>query len=447
MNMGVVSIIGILCALALMIYLAWNGVSIYVYTLICSAIVILTSGLPVWDTINNTFMGGFVGFTKGYFLVLAFSSVFAKIMGDSGAAKSIALFVLKIAKKSKKNSALIAMLCIMSVSFLLTLGGISTFVVVFLLVSIASSIYEELDIPWHLYATGAWAATTCTMTMIPGTPQVQNLIPMKYLGTTATAAPVLGIVSTVLCITLEIGYIKMQLKKAQKNNEHFLPTGAVISARNKATVVDTEEKAQIPVALAFVPSIVLLLVLNVPVFGNNMVLSMLAGIVTALILFRKQFTPVSLNKTVTAGFEQSLNVVLGVSAIVGFGKVVAASTGYATLIEALENLPGSPLIQLAIVINVVAGFTGSASGGLTIGMESFAEKFLNMGINPQVIHRISAIACGGFDSLPHNSGVITGLRVQGLTHKQAYKHFFWECCFIPIIVLCVATILASFGVV
>ncbi len=445
--MATISIIGTILALALMIFLAWKGVSIYVYTLVCTLVVILTGGMAVKDTLTNVFMGGFSGTVKAYFLMLSLSAVFAKVIGDSGAADTIARAILSMAKKSEKNSEFIAMLCIMSVSFLFSLGGISTFVVVFLMVRIAVSIYKELDLPWHLYTTGAWAASTCTMTMIPGSPQVQNLMPIKYLGTTPTAAPVIGILCALLCIALEMVYIRGQLKKARRNGEHFLPTGAVIQSRDLG---DEKEETLSPsgaeVFKAFVPSIVLLLVLNLPWFGNSAELAMTCGILTCTLLYWKNFDLKSWLDSLSKGFANSFNVVLGLAAIVGFGKVVQATVGYARLIELLQNIPGTPLIQLGIVINICAAVAGSASGGLTIGLESFAQRFLDMGINPQHIHRIAAIACGGFDSLPHNSAVIIALGVQGLTHKQAYKHFFWECCIIPIACLVFAIVLASFGV-
>ncbi|MDL2218777.1 GntP family permease [Ruminococcaceae bacterium OttesenSCG-928-O06] len=455
---SMVSIIGIIVALVVMMFLSFKGVSIYLYAPASAIIVMLTSGLPIWDTLTGPYMVGFVGYAQSFFLLFMFASIYAKVMGDSGAAQVIATTLTGLASKAKKNPKFVAMLCLQSVTLLLTYGGINLFVVVFLQAAIGKSMFQKLDIPWHLYNAGAWASGTITMTMLPGTPASQNLIPMQYLGTTPTAAPILGLLSAIICVILELFYIRYALKKTEKKGEGFLPTGAVIAERIKE--VDLKQ-VDIGIVKALIPSIVLLLVLNaksilgifmdpIPTWIDlpGMQLPLVAltiGVILAIILYRKNLP--NIMQTLAGGAEQSIGVVISVCAVVGFGSVVAITSGYESVITGLDSLPGSPLIQLLIATNVCAGFAGSASGGLAIGLNSFAQKFLDMGINPQHIHRIAAIGCGGLDSLPHNGAVNSGLRVAGLTHKQAYKHTFIECCVIPIIVSVFSIIFATMGIV
>lgn len=435
-----ISIIGIIIGLALMIFLSFKGVSIYLYAPISAVVVMIFGGLPIWETLTGTYMEGFVGYAKSYFLLFAMASMYAKIMGDSGAAQVIATTLANAAKKAKKNKELVAMLALHCVTLLLTYGGINLFVVTFLMAAIGKTMYEELDIPWHLYNASAWASGTITMSMLPGSPAAQNLIPMEYLGTDAKAAPMLGLLSAIICVVFELIYIVYALKKTQKKGEGFLPTGAVIAERIKE--VDLKN-TDIGIVKALIPSIVLLIVLNfVPI--PSVLVALLVGIVLAIILYWKNLPNVL--TSLTQGVEQSIGVTISVCAVVGFGSVVAATPGYAAVIGGLDKVPGGPLVQLLIAVNVCAGFAGSASGGLAIGLNSFAQKFLDMGIDPQLIHRVAAIASGGLDSLPHNGAVNSSLRIAGLTHKQAYKHTFIECTVIPVIVSIFTLLMASAGI-
>lgn len=438
--MEAISLVGMVLGLALMMFLAYKGVSIYIYGPVSAAVVILTSSMPFWETLTGEYMNGFVGYVKNFFLLLMLSAIFAKIMGDSGAAQKIALSIAKLSKKSKKHKELVAIFSIHAIILLLTYGGISLFVVTFLIVSIAKTTYQELDIPWHLERAGSWATGTVTMSMLPGSPAAQNLLPIPYLGTTPMAAPILGLACAALCVCLEVMYVTCAWRKTKRLGEGFLPTGAAIAQRD--TKVELKE-TDISLVKALIPSIVLIVVLNfLPI--PSVLVALLTAIAVAIVLFWKNLPDIS--GTFAAGAEQSVGVTVGVAAVVGFGAVVAATPGYATLVESLDKIPGSPLVQLIIAVNVCAGVAGSASGGLAIGLNSFAQKFMDMGINPQLIHRISLISSGGLDSLPHSGAVNSGLRVSALTHRQAYKHVFITNTVIPIIVSVFALVLAMLGV-
>ena len=422
-----------------------KGVSLYVLAPLAALVVAIFSGGNILTAMTETYMSGFAGFMQSYFLMFALSSIFAKIMSDSGAAKVIALKVAALVRMAPpKYQRFLACLSVGIMTAILTVGGINLYCCVFVLVSIGKDLFEEFDLPWHLYMTSSLGSGSFTMTMIPGTPAIQNLIPVETLGTQATAAPVLGIISTVICIVLSVIYVKYALNKCDKKGEHFLPTGARIQA---SSVVEKDVEApKINLLVCLIPSIALLVALNG--FGLDAVVSLVIAVVVALILFGKNLmqNKVNLGVCFADGIKNAIMTLLNVCVIVGFGSVVSATAGYTTIMNSLDMIPGPPIFQLFIAVNVAAGVAGSASAALGIGMTMFADKFLAMGISPDIIHRISVMSSGGLDSLPHSSGTASALGVAQLSHKEGYMHVFWLNTVIPISVTAIACVLASFGV-
>lgn len=445
MSPEILSIIGILLGLAILIVLAMKGVSLYVLAPLAALVVAIFSGGNILTAMTKTYMSGFAGFMQSYFLMFALSSIFAKIMSDSGAAKVIALKVAALVRKAPpKYQRFLACLSVGIMTAILTVGGINLYCCVFVLVSIGKDLFEEFDLPWHLYMTSSLGSGSFTMTMIPGTPAIQNLIPVETLGTQATAAPVLGIISTIICLVLSVMYVKYALNKCDKKGEHFLPTGARI--QTSSAVEKDMEAPKINLLVCLIPSIALLVALNG--FGLDAVVALVIAVVVALILFGKNLmqNKVNLGVCFADGIKNAIMTLLNVCVIVGFGSVVSATAGYTTIMNSLDMIPGPPIFQLFIAVNVAAGVAGSASAALGIGMTMFADKFLAMGISPDIIHRISVMSSGGLDSLPHSSGTASALGVAQLSHKEGYMHVFWLNTVIPIIVTAIACVLASFGI-
>ena len=433
-----VSLFGIIFSLALLIFVAFKGVPIMIAAPLCALLVAIISGYNPYEAMVGPFMEKWLNFANSNALMFTLSAMFGKVMGECGASKVIAYKCATIAKKVPGQEKYLAVCSLVLINTVLTLGGISTFVVVFTLVSIAKDLFEELDVPWHLYMCSSLGSGTYTMTMIPGSPAVQNLIPMEYLGTTATAAPVLGSICAVIALILGLGYIKYAVSKTQKKGEGFLPTGAEISK----VQLPVDEVPNLSFILCLVPPIVLIVLLNV--FGLPAIVCLFACIILTWIMFFKTLKdPI---KQLKAGADNGLLTLCNTCMIVGFGGVVAAVPGYNLVMNALDRIPGPPVIQLVVAINVAAGLSGSASGGLGLGLDFFAQKFLDMGMNPQIIHRVAAISSGGMDSLPHNSAVVNNLTVTRLTHGQAYKHQFMLTVALPILVVIVAVILSEMGV-
>jgi len=167
--------------------------------------------------------------------------------------------------------------------------------------------------------------------------------------------------------------------------------------------------------------VVVIVMLNF--FKLDAVLALSGGTAVCLLFFWKNFNNIldSLNK----GAVNTVIPIVNTCADVGYGMAVAATAGFKVVSAWLLTLPMNPIVSLSIATNVMAAITGSASGGLGIVLETLSKQYLDMGLNPELIHRIATISSGCFDAMPHNGVVITFLAVAGLTHMNAYKHVFF----------------------
>ena len=433
-----ISLFGLIFSLALLIFTAFKGIPIMIGAPLCAMLVAIISAANPYEAMVGPFMEKWLNFANSNALMFTLSAIFGKVMGECGASKVIAYKCATIAKKVPGQEKYLAVCSLVLINTVLTLGGISTFVVVFTLVSIAKDLFEELDVPWHLYMCSSLGSGTYTMSMIPGSPAIQNIIPTEYLGTTPTAAPVLGICCTILALILGLSYIKYAVNKTQKKGEGFLPTGAEISK----VQLPVDEVPNLNFILCLLPPVFLIVLLNA--FGLPAIVCLFFSIILTCVLFWKTLkTPV---KQLKAGADNGLLTLCNTCMIVGFGGVVASVPGYQLVMGGLDSIPGPPVVQLIVAINVAAGLSGSASGGLGLGLDFFAQKFIDMGMNPEIIHRVAVISSGGLDSLPHNSAVVNNLGVTRLTHGQAYKHQGMLTVVLPLIVCVFAAVLSELGV-
>lgn len=420
------SILSIVFSLGLLIFLALRGFSIIIIAPVASLVVILMNGMPVLESLEENYMSGFINFAKNNYLIFLFAAMFGKFMEDSGAAKSIADNLLKVIGKDSKFKVLVSVVIISAV---LTFGGINVFVVVFAVLPIAKPLFKELDVPWHLFV-GAFffGIATFTMTMVPGTPSIQNIIPTNYLDTTVMAAPLLGIVGTMIVIILNLLYLRYALNKTEKKGETYRNTKN-LEGKDNNQEDKYEGKKLPPLLLSLVPPVFLIVSLNV--FKVEVVYALMFSVIIGSLVFWKYID--NKLKTVNVGATNTVLPIVNTSADVGYGTVIAATAGFGALIDMMGSLPGGPIISLYIATTVLAGITGSSSGGLGISMETLVDTYTSLNIDPEVIHRIAVMASGGFDALPHNGAVITVLAVVGLLHKDAYKHIFATAVIAPVL--------------
>ncbi|OJF95956.1 GntP family permease [Alkalibacterium sp. 20] len=427
-------VLGIIIGLIILMGLAYMGYSIIWVAPVAAGFVAWTGGLNLLDAYTGVYMSGLVGFLQTWFPVFMLSSIFGKLMEDTGMARSIALTLSKLLGEKR------AILGVFISAAVLTYGGISLFVVVFAVYPLALSLFRQANLPRRLIpATIALGAFTFTMTALPGTPQIQNLIPMPYFFTTPTAAPIMGIAAALVMAVG--GYFYLMWRQNQLINK-----GELFDEPKDNTVVEVSD--EVPnVFLSLIPLLSVLITLNI--LEWNIVVSLLAGIILILLLSLPRIRHIGVTNSVNVGAKGSVTAILNTSAAVGFGTTVQAVPGFAILTSALMSIPGNPLVSLSVAINLLAGATGSASGGMGIALEALGEQYYNLsqtsGISPEAFHRVASISSGGLDVLPHNGAVLTLLTITGLSHKDSYVDIAVVAIVIPVLSVVVAIILASMG--
>lgn len=458
-----IGVIGIIISLALLMYLAYRGITVLILAPILALFAaFLSGGYALLPTYTEIFMREFAGYAKTYFPLFLLGAIFGKVMEDSGSAKAIALY---ISNKIGKNKAILA---IVLSGAILTYGGVSLFVVAFALYPIAAALFREAGIPKRLLpATIALSSFTFTMSALPGTAQIQNAIPMPFYGTNTFSGPTLGIVAGIIMFSFGMWWLTSRTKKAQRKGEGY-------GTHNNENIQAFDESKLPPFYLALIP-VFIVLVLNFILtnfyFANmngaylkaapystslpkvaglwSLIISLVLAIITTLIINRKRFA--DMKKTVNGGAIGSLLAVVNTSSEVGYGNVVASLAAFVIIKTAIMGISSNPLISSAISVNILAGLTGSASGGMSIALGALGKTYLQManqmGINPGALHRITVLACSGLDALPHNGAVITLLGICGLTHKDSYKDIFMVCSGGTLIAVIVAVGLAMLGVV
>ena len=451
-----ISIIGLILSLALIIFLAYKGYS----TIITAPIVALLTVLLIGGDSNThlmvhyteIYMGGFANFVKNYFPIFLTGAIFAKLMEEALYAKSIANFITKNLGKDK------TILAVILAGALLTYGGVSLFTVAFVLYPIANVLFKESNIPKRLIpGTIALGAFTFTMTALPGTPEIQNVIPMRYFGTDTFAAPLIGLIASIGMLLLGMMWLTHRVRKAQNNNEgygnHYIEDSFV-----EDKDIPNIFLAVAPILIIFVSNLFFSKVFYKMVDGSylskyNLVLDNVSGtwsviisiVIAILFIIVLNFKKISnLNKVLNEGISNSFLPLLSSSAIVGYGSVIKSLPVFITLQSLILNLSSNPIISEALSVNIICGITASASGGLTITLDALAPTFIQMSqelnISPEIMHRIASLASGGLDTLPHNGAVITTLAICGLTHKDSYKDIFVTSVIIPIFVTALVVI-------
>ena len=432
--------------LVLLMYAAYKGFSVILFaplTALLAVSLINPSWVPAF--FSGIFMEKMAGFVKLYFPVFLLGAIFGKVIELSGFAKSIARLIINVIGESK------AILAIVLVGALLTYGGVSLFVVAFALYPFASELFKKADIPKRLIpGTIALGAFTFTMDALPGTPQIQNIIPTAFFKTTTWAAPWLGLIGGIFILAVGMAYLEWRRRKAKKAGEGY----------GKGHINEPDEMASGRLPNAFLAVLPLLLVgicnkmftiLIIRNYGINFDFSaigihglppieiqkmaaiwaveaaLVVGILTVLFVAFKQ-VKMNLKSQINISIGGALLATLNTASEYGFGGVIAALPGFTLLNHGLSSAIKDPLANEAVTITALAGITGSASGGLSIALASMSDTYLaagaRLGITPDVLHRVASMASGGMDTLPHNGAVITLLAITGLTHRQSYGDIF-----------------------
>jgi H+/gluconate symporter-like permease len=438
-----VDLLIVLGALVFLMFVAYRGYSVILFAPVAAmGAVLLTDPALVPPLFSSVFMEKMVGFVKNYFPVFMLGAVFGKVIELSGFSKSIVAAVIGVLGRQR------AVLSIVVVCAILTYGGVSLFVVVFAVYPFAAEMFRQGDIPKRLIpCTIALGAFSFTMDALPGTPQIQNIIPSTFFNTTTWAAPILGLIGSIFVFAVGFGYIENRRRAAQKSGE-----GYGTELQNEP---EPYEEKELPNPWIAISPLVVVGVANfiftqlVPraygakhevLLGGHPIVTqvgplaaiwavegaLLLGILT---VFAFAWRPVlaKFADGSKAAISGALLASLNTASEYGFGGVIALLPGFAMVSAALRAIP-NPLVNEAVTVTVLAGITGSASGGMSIALAAMSNEFIAAAkaanISLDVFHRIAAMASGGMDTLPHNGAVITLLAVTGLTHRQAYKDVF-----------------------
>ncbi|AYH45365.1 GntP family permease [Azoarcus sp. DN11] len=436
-------------ALAFLMFVAYRGFSVILFAPVAAlGAVLLTDPSLVPPMFTSVFMDKMVAFVKLYFPVFLLGAVFGKVIELSGFSKSIVAAVIKLVGRER------TMLSIVLVCAILTYGGVSVFVVVFAVYPFAAEMFRQAGIPKRLIpGTIALGGFTFTMDALPGSPQIQNIIPTTFFKTNTWAAPWLGIAGAVFILLVGLTYLNWRRKQAAARGEGYG------EGHHNEPEAYADEALPNP-WIAMLP-LVMVGVLNRVFIGwipqaygatHEMTLaggtkpivteiSKIAGIwaVEAALLVGILTVLVFAFKTVSARFAEgtkaavagSLMASMNTASEYGFGAIIAGLPGFLIIADALKAIP-NPLINEAITVTTLAGITGSATGGMSIALAAMAEQFIAAahatGIPLEVLHRVASMSSGGMDTLPHNGAVITLLAVTGLTHRQSYGDIFAVTC-------------------
>lgn len=434
------SMIGLIGGLVLLTVLVMKGMNLLVVAPISALFVAVLNGIPLFpqfaedgqvDFITG-YMDGFAGFITSWYLMFLAGAIFGKVMEDSGAADSVSHWI--VTKVGIKH----AVLAIVLASAVLTYGGVSLFVVAFAVYPMAVSLFKEADLPRRFIpAALAFGSTTFTMTSA-GSPEIQNWIPIPYLGTSPYAGWEVSLVTAVFMIIFGYWWLMRMIKKAAEKGEHFI-------ARDTD---ETKIRKDLPHPLkSLIPLLIVLIIAFVfhdSLAQSALILALLGGIISTWLLNRKYFR--NFWDAVGEGTTGAIIAIGNTAAVVGFGGVAKITPAFDDAVNFMTSIPGSPLIGGALAVMVIAGLTGSSSGGQSIALPILAPHYLDMGVDPEALHRTVSISSGTLDSLPHGGYAVTTIRaIAGETHRDAYPAFGAMTVCVPLAAVILAVLLFSFG--
>lgn len=452
---------GILIALGLLIWLAYRGWSVLLLAPAAALVAAAAAREPLLAHWTQTFMVGAAGFLAQFFPLFLLGALFGKLMEDSGSVRAVARFLTERLGPRR------AILAVVLAGVIVTYGGVSLFVAFFVLAPMARSVFQAANIPRRLIPAAILLGTsTFTMSALPGTPAIQNAIPMPFFGTTPFAAPGLGVIASAIMLAFGIWWLRRAEAAARTAGEGYdsgleVPDNRLADdefVRERATAAREFDPAEVHrghhsetmphivwavlplvvvVSVNFLMSMVVLPRLDLSFLAEekwgvtslsavggvwSVAVALAAAVATVVVVNRSRLS--ALRESMDAGANASVLPAFSVASLVGFGAVVAILPGFASVRDWVLSIGGGPLVSLAVATNVLAALTGSASGGMTIALDALGDTYMALaaqaGIDPALLHRVATLAAGSLDTLPHNGAVVSLLAVCGLTHSESY---------------------------
>lgn len=471
------STLAIVISLLLLMYLAYRGITVLLLAPLMAGLAVALSGeiglfLPIY---SDTFMKALGGYVIQFLPIFLLGSLFGQLMADSGAATTLSQWIVNRLGHRQ------AIVTVVLACGILTYGGVSLFVVAFAIFPIARDLFRAADIPKRLVpATIALGSFTFTMTALPGSPAIQNAIPIPYFGTSVFAAPGLGIIAAAIMFTGGMWWLGSRARKARLAGEGYgIHPDDDVKLPDSDGTSDQIQRAfdqKMPLFLAVLPLFLVIginAVFTYLVFPGmdmsaiterfpHIVPARITGLWALIIALVVACTTLiisrlghwdNLRQTINKGVFGFMLPLFNTASEVGYGAVIAGLAGFVIIRDAVLNVtPDNPLISEAIAMNVLAGITGSSSGGLSIALQTLGSDYLRMaeaaGISPDLMHRVAVLAAGGFDTLPHCGAIITLLAICNLSHRQSYLNIAAVTMGVPmlalVVVIALGTVFGSF---
>ncbi len=404
------SLMGVVAAILLLIVLIYKRINLIAASLVSVLVLALSSGFSFTDLVMNHYAVSLSNFIAKYFMVFVTNALFGKVMEETLLVSAFSKMIGKLF--GDKNAAYGALL----VTAILSYGGISAFVIVFTVYPIFLATFRKADLPRRLIPGGIMAAScTFPLSMLPGGAQLNNIIPSQYLGTSPMAAPLVSLAASAVSAALMFLYFRYEFRKARKNGEHFEAEGEILER-----IAQFEKDAGIQLWVSVLPMALIILLINL--FGMDLSYAVLAGTVLALVLGWRNL-PDKL-QTLNAGIAKVGPAMVMTAASVGFGGAVLACAGAQTILEYIASLPVNPTVSLSLAASFAGVLTGNGGGGADVAMNLLSQQYLALGVSPEILHRVVAIATAGFSCLPHNGMLITVSDTCGFSAKECYRYIF-----------------------
>lgn len=421
--------IGIFLGFLILLFGAWKKYNLILVTLATTLVIGLTNGIGAIEVWQGAYIDGFTGFAAPFFLLFCFGALFGKLMEKSGATQKIGIAMLGVF--GEKYTIFAYMLA----TAVLTYGGVSGFVIVFVMLPLAKVLFEKGKIPWYLFPTATYTAMVPVVGTFPGSLQIQNMIPTKYLGTTLMAAPTMGIILTVLYYAMALPYIWWAVNKGRHHQESL-----DYNVKTDDMVSGLIEASELPgFVISILPIIIALVSINI--VKIDIIYGLILACLSCIILFWKKYD--NLLETLNSGIANGVMPTVLVGVVVGVAKVVASTSSFDIFKTWLLDIPISGFMKLFVVTNSVAFITGSGTGAISTTLEIFGKHFIDLGFNPEFIHKIILISSAGFDSMPWNSFIVLLIAMSGVTYKSSYKHIFITSVVFTIITGLVGVLMAG----
>ncbi len=421
-NMDILSLTIFISAIVLLVVLSYRGLGQVVAPIICVALVSLISKAGFIESFFVTFPQGAATFVVRMLLPVMSGSVLGEMMSASGSGQSIGKAVTRLLGKDN------APYVIMITSFIVALSGMNSSI--FAIAALSHVVMKEADLPSYIGMVSFLSIKEVTGMAMPGLPYSGNLLPTTYLGTDLYAGAVPGIIAMLFGWSLTVVYVKKLVKQARAENKGY--ENFFVSSRKDAEGQKTPSVtvAVLPFSLVLVLTFVLQKVFSVKA-SVAAFSTQVAAILMMMITCRKYFN-VKIDMALTSGVKRGAEFIVPAACLVGFASVAADTSIFESIQIFLFSLKMDPYLFTFVAVSLLAAISCDATSAMIMFFQTFTDNFLgNSAVNLGYIHRIAAITCTGFDSLPQGGMCLLTLKTFGYDHKSGYKYFGTASLLIP----------------